>query len=100
MSSLPIHRTSPEKVAALTAILKAIPSSSAMAQRQRILEALAQSACTSSELQRFLDCYDANARLHELRHMHGHKINRTWVQQETEARELHRVGLFILEGRA
>lgn len=100
MSKLPHHHTSPEKIAMLERIRKAFPSGSAAAQRKRILEALVQSACTSSELQRYLDCYDCNARINELRHREGHRIGMTWVQQETEAGELHRVGLFFLEGQA
>ena len=100
MSNLPIHRTGEEKRQALAQILKAHPSSSASAQCQRIHAALTQFACTSVELVRFLDCYDANARIHELRHKHGYQIGKTWVRQETEAGELHRVGMFFLEGGA
>ncbi len=97
MSNLPIHTTSPGKRALLASVLQEIPGTSGQAQRARILEALAQSACTSVEMIRYLDCYDANARLHELRHKDGHAIAMTWVQQETEAGELHRVGLFFLD---
>ena len=100
MSNLPIHRTSAKKRQTLAQILKTHPSCSAAAQCQRIYTALAQFACTSTEMVRYLDCMDANARLHELRHKHGYRIGKTWVQQETEAGELHRVGLFFLEGAA
>ena len=100
MSSLPIHTTSPHKRSALAQILKDYPSSSAAAQCQRIREALARFACTSLELVRYLDCYDANARLHELRHRHGVGIGMSWVRQQTEAGELHRVGLFFLDKEA
>lgn len=100
MSSIPHHHTTPEKLQALVQILKSCPSGSAAAQRQRIMAALALFPCTSSEMQRHLDCYDCNARINELRHKEGRKIGMAWVQQETEAGELHRVGLFFLEAAA
>ena len=93
MSSIPHHHTTPEKLQALVQILKSYPSGSAAAQRQRIMAALALFPCTSSEMQRHLDCYDCNARINELRHKEGRKIGMAWVQQETEAGELHRVVL-------
>lgn len=96
-SKLPLHETTPGKIASLEQIRQAIPGVSAAAQRQRIREALQVSACTSVELIRYLDCYDANARIHELRHREGAGIAMSWVQQETEVGELHRVGLFYLD---
>ncbi len=97
MTKTPIHTTSPQKLAMLAQVLRDIPGISAASQRQRIMTALAQSACTSNELQRHLDCYDCNARINELRHQDGHQISMSWVQQETEAGELHRVGMFFLD---
>ena len=97
MSKLPTHTTSPQKLAMLAQVLQQYPGSRSDSQRQRIMAALAQAACTSNELQRHLDCYDCNARINELRHQDGHQISMSWVQQETEAGELHRVGMFFLD---
>lgn len=84
MSALPIHTTGPQKRSVLAQILQEYPGSSAAAQCQRIREALSRFACTSVELVRYLDCYDANARLHELRHRHGVGIGMGWVRARNE----------------
>ena len=100
MSCLPIHTTTPCKRSLLAGVLHRFPGNRADSQRQRIKEALSHAACTSFELIRLLDCYDANARIHELRHREGVGIAMSWVQQETESGELHRVGLFFVDKEA
>ena len=98
MSSIRHPYTTPEKLKALVKILKAYPGDSAAAQRKRIMAALALFPCTGRELQRYLDCFNFNARIKELRRKEGCAIGMRLVRQENGAGKLHRIGLFFLEG--
>lgn len=90
-----IERTSPEKRAALQAILQALPGVSAAQQRARILQALQKGPLTTFEASRILDCYYPPVRVKELRLL-GHDIALHWVRIATEAGEVHRVGMYAL----
>lgn len=91
-----IETTSPEKRAALQAILQALPGVSAGQQRERILQALQKGPLTTFEAMRILDCYDPRRRIKDLRDRDGHNIVLHWVRIETEAGVAHRVGQYTL----
>lgn len=90
-----IETTSPEKRAALQAILQALPGVSAGQQRARILQALQKGPLTTFEASRYLDCYYPPVRIKELRDQ-GHAIVLHWVRIATEAGEVHRVGMYAI----
>ena len=90
-----IERTSPEKRAALQAILQALPGVSGHQQRARILSGLQIAPLTTFELMRILDCFDPRPRVLELR-AEGHRIDLNWVYAETEQGEAHRIGQYVL----
>ena len=71
-------------------------SNSTEAQRQRLLDALRQSPVSTIVARRNLDILMPAARVHELRHRCGQKIDLVWIEQATECGKLHRVGLYIL----
>ena len=93
------NQTPPEKLQALTAILKANPGTSGNAQCARILEALGKFGLDSFEASRYLDCYYPPARVMTLR-KRGHQIETHWRTIETESGDTHRVGLWVLNGGA
>ena len=89
-------RTPPEKQAALEAIRLAHPGTSGKTQCLRILAALAKFSITTYEATRYLDCYDARARVVQLR-KDGAVIVTHWRTIETESGAKHRVGLYALK---
>ena len=91
--------TSPEKRTALAAILKANPGTSSVVQCTRIRTALSQFSITTFEAMRYLDCYDARARVVQLRKA-GERIDTHWRTIITESGDRHRVGLYVLKGGA
>ena len=90
-------RTPPEKLAALEAIRLAHPGTSAKTQCLRILEALAKFSITTYEATRYLDCYDARARVVQLR-KEGAVIVTHWRTIVTDSGDKHRVGLYAMGG--
>ena len=91
--------TSPEKKAALEAIRAEFSGSSGHSQSARLLAALPRFAITTFEAMRYLDVYHCPARILQLRKQ-GHCITTHWQTVITEAGVKHRVGLYVLEGRA
>lgn len=89
--------TSPEKRAVLEAIRRAHPGISSTVQCDRIRAALAQYSITTYEITRYLDCYDARARVCQLRKQ-GVAIATHWRTIITDAGEKHRVGLYAMAG--
>lgn len=65
-------------------------------QRQRLLQRLGEGAISTIEARRDLDIMMPAARVHELRHNHGHHIETVWVQQATDCGKVHRVALYVL----
>ncbi len=92
--------TSPEKKAALEAIRLEFTGKSAKSQRERLFAALSRFAVSTFEAMRYLDIYDPRPRVHELRHRLNYRITTVWETIVTESGQKHRVGLYILEGRA
>lgn len=91
------HDISPERKAALQAILIEIPGTNAWAQCQRQLAAIQRHQNVSTfECSRYLDIYYPPARKRELILM-GYPIKLTWREVITEAGERHRVGVYYLE---
>lgn len=90
-------RTPPEKLAALEVIRLAHPGVTCIAQCARIRAALAQFSVTSHEITRYLDCYDARARIVQLRKA-GENIDRHWRVIVTDSGDKHRVGLYAMAG--
>ena len=88
-------RTDPAKAATLMALRDEMPGNDAATQRQRFLAALHLYPVSSFEASRFLDIYHAPGRVKELR-QDGHVIETHWVDAETEAGVLHRIGLYAL----
>ena len=89
--------TSPEKKAALEAIKAEFKGTDCGTQRTRILAALKRGfAVNTHEARRFLDIYYPPARIKELRDL-GEHIATHWQHVTTEAGDLHRVGLYVLE---
>lgn len=84
----------------LRTILERFKGIDAAAQRTRILTAMQEhGSVTTFEAIRFLDCYDPRPRIWELRHLFGHKIKTHMRAEPTESGELHRIGVYILEGK-
>lgn len=69
---------------------------SAAAQRARLLDALRCGPLTTIEARRNLDILMPAARIHELKHRHGHDIQSIRVRQETDSGKLHTVARYIL----
>jgi Helix-turn-helix domain len=93
------RRTPPEKAAALIALRDEMPGTDAAAQRERLLAALRLFPISTFEASRFLDVYHVAARIKELRDL-GNEIQTHWVDAETEAGVLHRIGLYALKREA
>jgi hypothetical protein len=94
VSAYPL-RTPPEKLAALEAIRLAHPGTSGKTQCLRILAALAKFSITTYEITRYLDCYDARARVMQLRN-DGAVIVTHWRTIVTDTGDKHRVGLYAM----
>jgi hypothetical protein len=69
---------------------------SAEAQRLRLIAALRKGPVTTLEARRDLDILMPGARIHELRHKNGFKIETFPVNQETDCGVSHRVGMYVL----
>ena len=91
--------TSPEKKATLEAIRDEFKGTASHSQSARLLEALLRFPVTTYEAMRYLDVYHCPARILQLR-QRGHKIITHWQTVITESGEHHRVGLYLLAGRA
>ncbi len=91
--------TSPEKKAALEAIRAEFKGTASRTQAARLLEALSRFPLTTFEAMRYLDVYHCPARILQLRKL-GHRITTHWKTVITEAGEKHRVGQYVMEGRA
>lgn len=91
--------TSPEKKAALEMIRSEFKGTASRSQRARLLEALSRYSVTTFEAMRYLDVYHCPARILQLRKQ-GYRITTHWQVVQTESGERHRVGLYVLEGRA
>lgn len=91
------HDITPERIAQLIDIRDAIPGTSAVPQRQRLLEAMRQLGhVTTFEASRFLDIYHPPARKRDLV-KEGHRVITLMRNVFTEAGKRHRVGLYTLE---
>jgi hypothetical protein len=91
------HDITPERIAQLIAIRENFSGTSAMPQRQRLLEAMRQLGhVTTFEASRFLDIYHPPARKRELV-KEGHRVITSMRNVFTEAAKRHRVGLYTLE---
>ena len=95
-----VHRTPPERVAALRAIRDSYPGQTVAVQCYRLLEAMrVLGSVTTVEASRYLDVYRPPARKWNLVEA-GHAILMTWDRDETESGEMHRVGRYaIVRGR-
>lgn len=69
---------------------------SAEAQRKRLMDALRCGPVTTIEARRNLDILMPAARVHELRHQHGHDIQTFRIRQETESGKLHCIAQYVL----
>lgn len=69
---------------------------SAEAQRKRLIDALRCGPVTTIEARRNLDILMPAARIHELKHRHGHNIQKYWIEQETDNGRKHRVAKYVL----
>lgn len=69
---------------------------SAEAQRDRFLDALRCAPVTTIEPRRDLDILMPTARIHELKHRHGHNIQTVRIRQETDSGKLHNVARYVL----
>ncbi len=65
-------------------------------QRQRLLQRLGKGAVSTIEARRDLDIMMPAARVHELRHKHGYRIETVWIEQATDGGMVHRVALYVL----
>ncbi|NHZ38873.1 hypothetical protein F1609_01630 [Massilia sp. CCM 8693] len=84
----------------MASILAAMPGTDSFSQRQRILTAIQKmGSVTTFEGSRYLDCYDPRARVHELRRA-GSRIKTVMRAERTESGNLHRVGVYVLDGVA
>ena len=91
--------TSPEKKAALEMIRSQFKGNAGRSQAARLLEALSRFSLTTFEAMRYLDVYHCPARVMQLRKQ-GWSIATHWRIVVTEAGVNHRVGLYVLEGKA
>ncbi len=69
---------------------------SAAAQRSRLLDALRCGPVTTIEARRNLDILMPAARVHELIHKHGQKIQSLRIKQETDSGKLHSIAQYVL----
>ena len=69
---------------------------SAEAQRKRLIDALRCGPISTIEARRNLDILMPAARIHELKHRHGHNIHKYWIEQETDNGSKHRVAKYFL----
>jgi hypothetical protein len=91
-------KQSGERIEALAEILRAMPGTSSICQRNRILTAMQQLGnVTSYEASRYLDCYYPPARVYELRKAE-HRIKTVMRGERTESGVMHHVGVYLLEG--
>lgn len=97
--STPIQTNGAEKKAALEAIRAAFKGNAGRSQGRRLLEALARFPVNTFEASRYLDVYHCPARVLQLRKQ-GLPITTHWQTVVTEAGVKHRVGLYVLEGKA
>ena len=89
-------RTDPAKAAALMALRDEMPGNDAATQRQRLMAGLHLFPISSFEGSRYMDVYHVAGRIKELRD-EGHAIETYWVNAETEAGVIHRIGLYALK---
>lgn len=87
--------TSPNKIRALKAIRDLHPGTSSRAQCARLMAALAQFPVNTYEASRYLDCYDARARVVQLR-KRGEPIDTHLEVIKTESGDRHKVGKYVL----
>lgn len=66
------------------------------AQRKRLIDALQVGPITTIEARKNLDIMMPASRIKELREI-GYTIDTLWTQQETEAGQIHRVALYVLQ---
>lgn len=88
-------KPTPEKIARLEKIRDSIPGTTCQAQHDRIMAALALGTLTTYEITRHLDCYDATARISDLRNKLGERIDTCWHKVVTESGDVHRVALYV-----
>ncbi len=78
---------------------KFIHSNSAQDQRKRLLDYLrTHGSIDTITARRELDILMPAARLHELRHKFGHRIDTVRTKQPTECGKLHTVAKYVLLG--
>lgn len=71
---------------------------SARAQRQRIEAWLREHGSIDTlTARRELDVLIPAARIHELRHRHGLRIDLVWIDRPTDCGKTHRVGKYVLQ---
>lgn len=71
------------------------------AQRQRLMDWFrAHGMIDTIAARRDLDILMPAARVHELRHRHGHQIDLVWVNEPTDCGRVHRVGKYVLQREA
>lgn len=80
----------------LTDLLNQFGGNSAENQRQRIVESLARFSLTTPEIRKYLDVMEVAARIWELRHVFGHAIDKTMVDDRTDLGRKHKVALYTL----
>lgn len=67
------------------------------AQRQRLMDWFrAHGMVSTLAARRELDILAPAARVHELRHRYGLKIDLVWVKEPTDCGRVHRVGQYVL----
>ncbi|PLK47039.1 helix-turn-helix domain-containing protein [Uliginosibacterium sp. TH139] len=67
------------------------------AQRARLLDRLRTGPVSTFEARKNLEIMHPAGRIKELKDQ-GHKIEKLWVQEETETGVLHRIALYVLTG--
>jgi tryptophan 2,3-dioxygenase len=91
-----LHRTPPDRVAALHAIRDRHAGQVAATQCARLLEAMQSlGSVTTVEASRYLDVYRPPARKWNLVEA-GHTILMTWDRDVTESGAVHRVGRYSI----
>lgn len=86
---------------ALKRILCKTPGNNSATQRSRLLVAMRElGSITTFEASRYLDIYDPRPRVYELRRHYGYRIVTIMRAELTESGNLHRVGVYVLRGRA
>lgn len=76
-------------------------SNSTAAQRKRLIDWLkTYGNIDTITARRELDILMPGARIHELRHKLGHRIDTVKIQRPTDCGKLHRVALYVLIGKA